>query len=340
MSDSPLASYTKISPNRNSPRKQPIRKITLHHMAGNMSLEAFGALVAKPSRQMSANYAIDTDGNIGLFCPEADRSWCSSSPENDHQAVTVEIANDGGAPDWHVSDAALEAAVRLCVDVCRRNGMPGLTWTGDSTGTLTCHYMFKETACPGPYLKGKMPWIAAEVTRRLAAGQDDTAAGGELIAGAELHLTRCPLYVASTATNAAGTVSGSYWLWDAEQIGGRVRITNAASRVGKPGQVTGWINTGDARAALADRAPDKPAGGSTAAALVTLTIGPVSSGDRAAIRNKCGELQLDAMGLYHETAQGGLYTITVGPLSAGDVAALKALCEQLHLVEMGLYKEG
>lgn len=168
MSNSPLVSYTKISPNRNSPRKQPIRKITLHHMAGNLSLEAFGALVAKPSRQMSANYAIDTDGNIGLFCPEADRSWCSSSPENDHQAITVEIANDGGAPDWHVSDAALEAAIRLCVDVCQRNGLPGLTWTGDSSGTLTCHYMFAATACPGPYLKGKMAWIAEEVNRRLA----------------------------------------------------------------------------------------------------------------------------------------------------------------------------
>ena len=170
MSNSSLVSYARISPNRNSPRSQPIRKITLHHMAGDMSLEAFGALVGRSSRQMSANYAIDTDGNIGLFCPEADRSWCSSSPANDHQAVTVEIANDGGAPDWHVSDAALEAAVALCVDVCRRNGMPGLTWTGDSSGTLTCHYMFAATACPGPYLKGKMAWIAAEVNRRLAAG--------------------------------------------------------------------------------------------------------------------------------------------------------------------------
>ena len=71
MSNSSLVSYTRISPNRNSPRSQPIRKITLHHMAGNMSLEAFGALVAKSSRQMSANYAIDTDGNIGLFLPRS-----------------------------------------------------------------------------------------------------------------------------------------------------------------------------------------------------------------------------------------------------------------------------
>ena len=298
-------------------------------MAGNMSLEAFGALVAKSSRQMSANYAIDTDGNIGLFCPEADRSWCSSSRANDQQAITVEIANDGGAPDWHVSDAALEAAICLCVDVCQRNGMPGLTWTGDSSGTLTCHYMFTATACPGPYLKGKMAWIAAEVNRRLAAGQGAAGDTGALAAGAELHLTRCPLYVASTATSATGTVSGSYWLWDDEQIGGRVRITNAASRVGKPGQVTGWISVSDA--GVQTQPADKPG--------TTLTIGPVSSGDRDTIRGKCQALQLDALGLYHETEAGGMYTITVGPLSGGDVATLKTLCEQLQLVEMGLYKE-
>lgn len=322
MSNSSLVSYTRISPNRNSPRSQSIRKITLHHMAGNMSLEAFGTLVARSSRQMSANYAIDSQGNIGLFCPEADRSWCSSSRANDQQAITVEIANDGGAPDWHVSDAALEAAIRLCVDVCRRNGMPGLTWTGDSSGTLTCHYMFAATACPGPYLKGKMAWIAAEVNRRLAAGQGAVADTCALAAGAELLLTRCPLYVASTSTSASGNVTGTYWLWDDERIGGRVRITNAADRVGKAGQVTGWINAGDACAALAG---------------TTLAIGPVSSGDRGTIRSKCVELQL--MGLYHETEAGGLYTITVGPLSAGDVASLKALCEQLQLVEMGLYKE-
>ena len=315
MSNSSLVSYTRISPNRNSPRSQPIRKITLHHMAGNMSLEAFGALVAKSSRQMSANYAIDTDGNIGLFCPEADRSWCSSSRANDQQAITVEIANDGGAPDWHVSDAALEAAIRLCVDVCQRNGMPGLTWTGDSSGTLTCHYMFTATACPGPYLKGKMAWIAAEVNRRLAAGQGAAGDTGALVAGAELHLTRCPLYVASTSTSAAGTVTGTYWLWDDEQIGGRVRITNQADRVGQAGQVTGWINASDACAALggapAEEQPETPE-------LHKLSISlPGADADKAAeIIRKAAEL-----GLAPDV------TVETLPASAGDIKTLTEMAD-------------
>ena len=167
MSDSSLVSYTAISPNCNSPRSQPITKITVHHMAGNTSLEAFGSIVGKESRQMSANYAIESSGRIGLFCHEADRSWCSSSPWNDHRAITIEVANDGGAPDWHVSDAAYESLLNLCTDICRRNGMTELTYTGDKNGSLTMHCFYAATACPGPYLKSKFPDIAAEVTKRL-----------------------------------------------------------------------------------------------------------------------------------------------------------------------------
>lgn len=173
MSNSALVSYTQISPNCNVPRRQQIRKITPHHMAGWLTLPEFGALVARSSRQMSANYAIDQDGNIGLFCAEENRSWCSSSPENDHQAVTIEVANDGGAPDWHVSDASIAALIDLCVDICQRNGMAQLEYTGDQNGSLTLHRMFAATQCPGPYLLSKIPYIAQQVTARLQAQEAD-----------------------------------------------------------------------------------------------------------------------------------------------------------------------
>ena len=175
MSDSALAVYTAISPNCNRPRSQPISKITVHHMAGNTTLESFGALVGRPSRQMSANYAIESSGRIGLFCHEADRSWCSSSPWNDHRAVTIEVANDSGAPDWHVSDKAYAALLDLCTDICRRNGIKELTYTGDKNGSLTMHCFYAATACPGPYLKSKFPDIAAQVTKRLKGDVADAA---------------------------------------------------------------------------------------------------------------------------------------------------------------------
>ena len=167
MSNSPLVSYTRISPNSNNPRNKPILKITPHHMAGNLTLEQFGSIVANPARQMSANYAIESSGRIGLFCEEKNRSWCSGSGANDHQAITIEVANDGGAPDWHVSDKALASLINLCVDICQRNGIAKLNFTGNANGNLTQHNYFQATACPGPYLKSKFPYIAEEVNRRL-----------------------------------------------------------------------------------------------------------------------------------------------------------------------------
>ena len=142
-------------------------------MAGNTTLQSFGAMVAKESRAMSANYAIDSRGGIGLFCPESDRSWCSDSRWNDHRAVTIEVANDGGDPDWHVSDAAIASLIELCVDICKRNGMTKLEYTGDKNGSLTTHRMFTNTVCPGPYLLSKIPYIAQQVNARLKNGETD-----------------------------------------------------------------------------------------------------------------------------------------------------------------------
>ncbi len=168
MSNSSLVNYTKISPNSTNPRKDSIKKITIHHMAGNLSVEGCGDLFAQPSRQASANYGIGSDGRAGLYVEEHNRAWTSGNADNDNQAVTIEVANCKGAPNWEVSDAAYNKLIDLCVDICKRNNIKELVWTGDKTGTLTCHYMFAATACPGPYLKSKMPEIAQTVNARLS----------------------------------------------------------------------------------------------------------------------------------------------------------------------------
>ena len=169
MSNSSLISYTKISPNRTSPRKKPVRKITIHHMAGNLTVEQCGAVFAPTSRKASSNYGIGTDGRIGMYVEEKDRAWTSSSPDNDNQAVTIEVANNTLGPNWTVSDKAMESLIDLCVDICKRNGIQRLNFTGDKTGNLTMHCYFKSTLCPGPYLKSKFPYIASEVNKRLGA---------------------------------------------------------------------------------------------------------------------------------------------------------------------------
>ena len=151
--NSPLISYTRISPNKTSPRNQSITKITIHHMAGIMSVEEFGTLVANPGREMSANYCIGSDGRIGLFCEEKDRSWCSSSPWNDNRAITIEVSNCEIGGNWAISEAVCESLIKLCADICKRNGIKKLEFTGDKNGSLTYHYMFASTACPGIWIK-------------------------------------------------------------------------------------------------------------------------------------------------------------------------------------------
>lgn len=178
MKNSALVSYTHISQNKgiwnddgtyHADRNSEIKKITVHHWAmAGVSLEDVCAGFANPARQASANYVIGSDGRIALCVEEKYRAWSSDDVINDGQAVNIEVANDGGAPDWHVSNKAWAALVRLCADICKRNpGIGKLNYTGDASGNLTTHKMFQATVCPGPYLESRMGELAEEVNRLL-----------------------------------------------------------------------------------------------------------------------------------------------------------------------------
>lgn len=178
MSNSSLVTFTQISPNRNSPRNKKIDTITIHHMAGNLTVERCGQLFANPSRQGSSNYGVDTSGRIGLYVPESDRAWTSSSPANDHRAITIEVANDQIGEPWHVSETAIVATIKLCADICRRNGIKQLVWSDNKDDrvnhrngcNMTVHRDFAATACPGTYLYSQMGRIATAVNLELGAG--------------------------------------------------------------------------------------------------------------------------------------------------------------------------
>lgn len=167
MSNSSLICYTKLSPNCSKPRNKPISKITIHHMAGNLTIEQCGNVFAPTSRQASSNYGIGSDGRIGMYVEEKNRAWTSSNAQNDNMAVTIEVANDVVGGNWHISDKAMESLINLCVDICKRNGIEKLNFTGDKNGNLTMHKWFAATACPGAYLESKFPYIANEVNKRL-----------------------------------------------------------------------------------------------------------------------------------------------------------------------------
>lgn len=165
MSNSNLAKYIHLVGNYHNRQGNGVSRIIIHHMAGNLSLETLGRIME--SRESSATYGIDVNGNIGRYVDEAYRPWTSSSWEADKCAVTIEVANNSGAPDWTVSDASMNALIELCADICKRNGIAKLNYTGDKSGNLHMHKWYAATACPGPYLGSKFPYIAAEVNKRL-----------------------------------------------------------------------------------------------------------------------------------------------------------------------------
>lgn len=144
-----------------------IDRITIHHMAANLSVEQCGYVFQ--TREASANYGVGTDGRVGCYVDEDYRAWSTATYSNDRRAINIEVANDEIGGNWHVSDTALEKCIELCVDICRRYGFR-LNYTGDTNGNLTLHKWFVSTTCPGPYLESKMPYIAEEVNRRLDGG--------------------------------------------------------------------------------------------------------------------------------------------------------------------------
>lgn len=176
MSNSPLVEYVKISPNRNSPRNHEIDTITIHCVVGQLSVETLGNVFAPVSRQASSNYGVGPDGRIGMYVEEKDRSWCSSNPENDHRAITIEVASDTTHP-YAITDAAYKATVELCADICKRNGIKELKWKADKSligqvdkQNMTVHRWFAKKACPGDYIYNRLGQIAKEVNAKLNSG--------------------------------------------------------------------------------------------------------------------------------------------------------------------------
>lgn len=147
-----------------------VTKITIHHMA--MVCDAVSCAKAHRNKNSSsANYYIGNDGKICLGVDESRRAWTSDSKPNDYVAVTIEVSNSQREGEWPISDAAYKSLVALCADICKRNGIEKLNFTGDINGNLTMHKYFVATVCPGPYLESRFAQIANEVNA-IIAGDD------------------------------------------------------------------------------------------------------------------------------------------------------------------------
>ena len=157
------------------------------------SVETLGNIFAPTSRQASCQYGIGVDGRVGMYVEEKNRSWCSSSNENDQRAVTIECASDTTHP-YAFKDVVYNKLIELCVDICKRNGKKKLLWLGDKTKTLnynpaademvlTVHRWFANKSCPGDWMYSRMGDLASKVTAKLggSSASNPGTSGGNVL---------------------------------------------------------------------------------------------------------------------------------------------------------------
>lgn len=149
-----------------------IDKIFVHHMAGNLSVQQCGNVFR--TRTASAHYGINGK-NIGLYVDESNAAWHCGNKDYNQRSIGIECANDGGSgTNWHVSDTTIETLIKLIVDICKRNGIKRINYTGGLDGNLCMHCWTQSTACPGGYLKSKFKYIANECNKRMNAPAEKT----------------------------------------------------------------------------------------------------------------------------------------------------------------------
>lgn len=221
MSNSPLATYTRITKNKTSPRNHAIDTITIHCIVGQWTAKQGCDYFATTDRQCSANYVVGKDGSIGLSVDEKDRSWCSSNGTNDNRAITIEVASDTTHP-YAVTAKAYDALLDLVTDICKRNGIKKLVWSTNKNDrmnhlngcNMTVHRDYAAKACPGDWLYNRHGEIAAEVNRRLGSGSSTPSTGGttgstaDIKVGDVVEFTGSKHYVSATATSASSCKPG------------------------------------------------------------------------------------------------------------------------------------
>ena len=188
--NSSMVAYTRLSPNHSGQRTHSIDRITPHCVVGQLSAESICGCFISPSRQASCNYGIGTDGKVSLCVEEKNRSWCSSSNANDQRAVTIECASDKTEP-YAMNSKVYDSLIKLCTDICKRNGKKKLLWLGDRNKTLnytpksdemvlTVHRWFANKSCPGGWLYARLGDLAAKVTAALGTGASADKAASQL----------------------------------------------------------------------------------------------------------------------------------------------------------------
>ena len=188
--NSPLVDCVKMSPNHSGKRTHRIDRITPHCVVGQCSAERIGDCFPA-GREASCNYGIGYDGRVCLIVDEANRSWCTSSNANDQRAITIECASDSTHP-YAFKDACYKKLVKLCIDICQRNGIKKMLWINNKEkalnyepkageGIFTVQRWYANKSCPGDWMYNRMGQLCDEVNAGLNGGSYNPPEQGAVV---------------------------------------------------------------------------------------------------------------------------------------------------------------
>ena len=130
-------------------------------MAGKLTAKQCGKVFQAKGRCTSAHYGVGSDGKIGLYVDEKNAAWTDGNRTSNHKSVTIEVANSSTGGQWPVSNTSIKLLIKLVADIAKRNNLGKLV----AGKNLTWHSMYASTACPGPYLRSQMKYIAQEANK-------------------------------------------------------------------------------------------------------------------------------------------------------------------------------
>lgn len=142
--------------------------IVLHHTANGGGVSALNYVANQNSRNSHPNYLVQTDGKgWGIINPV--RRPFSTAGQPDPQAIAFEVDNAAGAPNWDISDAALEEVAQITLHHYRESPRYGNGLARNIIGVtqheffVAWHSQYVATTCPGPSMLAHIDSLIARV---------------------------------------------------------------------------------------------------------------------------------------------------------------------------------
>lgn len=215
--------YMRVAAGFTNGRPYGISGVTVHHMAGNLTLEQCKA--ALDSNGTGAHYGV-AGGRVAQFVDDYNRAWAcgdgiGTGGGND-RTISIEHANDHADP-WTVSEDTLDTGAHLTAAICAYYKLGRPEWGKN----VWPHRHWSATACPGElygsqkdaYIARAQAWYDSMVNG--AAEPEKTSQGAsQAHAGASAKTEnfggryRCTVSKLNvrTAPSLSGSVVASYGL--------------------------------------------------------------------------------------------------------------------------------